>query len=427
MNPFIDVPWLIAGLCAAVAGSLYAAADTATGSLSHARLGALIEQATDATKATLERIRREDDKLRSRYLLGRVVATALTAGSLVIAVSPSFADGHTGVYLALGAAILVTSLLFEITTVLARRYADSAAPLLARWLRPLEILMLPLAEPLSLIGALLNRRSRAEETDPRLAEAEVDLIVDEVERSGLVGPEPAEMIRNVLEFADLTAIDIMIPRSRIEAFELSTPIAEVVALVTESGHSRYPVYQGDTDNVVGLLYAKDLFKAAQQHTLESSSLADVIRSPANFVAGSQSVSSLLREMRSRRQHLAVVVDELGAVAGIVTLEDILEEIVGDIRDEHDEHEESPVTDLGEGHYLAVGDVRIRELSAAIGEDLSECGHESLDTLLTDGMIGIPKVGTEIDKLGLRFIVRDATEHQIAKVEIIRKVAETPQA
>src|SRR5262249_53911404 len=148
-----------------------------------------------------------------------------------------------------------------------------------------------------------------------------------------------EMIRNVLEFADRTARDVMVPREKVEAIEITTPIDRALRIVTEVGHSRYPVYKGRLDDVAGLLYAKDLFKALEgpsQPTLRE------LVPPANFVAGPRPLSPLLREMRRRRHHLAIVVDELGGVAGIVTLEDILEEIVGDIRDEHDENAIEPI-------------------------------------------------------------------------------------
>jgi CBS domain containing-hemolysin-like protein len=395
-------------------GSLFAAADTAVTTLSSARLGALIEQAHGATKTALERIQREDLKLRSRYLLGRVVAAAISAVMFVVALR-DVVPGPLGVAAALGATIVLTGIAFEITTTLARRHADRAAPACARWLRPLELALVPLAVPLGWLGALLQR-TPAEDPDPRVTEAEVEIMVDEVERSGRVGREPAEMIRNVLEFADRTAREVMIPRGEIEALEIGTPIDDVVTQVTESGHSRYPVYKDQIDNVVGLLYAKDLFRAVDQRGRDGTKLAEIIRSPANFVAGSQSLSSLLREMRSLRQHLAIVVDELGAVAGIVTLEDVLEEIVGDIRDEHDEQ---PFTELGDGRLVADGAVSMSDLSEYLGAELPAADHASLGGMLVEHAGKVPKTGTAISKYGLRFIVRDADEQHIGKVEIIR--------
>ena len=418
MSDNIPLGSLAAAFIASVLGSFFAAADTALTSLSSTRLSALLEQATGTRKKALERIHREDASLRSRYLLGRIVGTTLTAVFLADAMAPTFPKATP--YLATLITVVVMGTLFEISTTLGRKHADRAAPGFAYYLRPLEIAMLPLAVPLGWIGKRLSTKKDGEVVaDPRVAEAEVEIMVDEVERSGLFGREPAEMIRNVLEFADLTARDVMIPRSKIEALELSTPLEKVLAVVTEGGHSRYPVYKDQIDNVVGLLYAKDLFKLLEEHRLKNTTLDEIIRRPANFVAESQPLSSLLKEMRSRRQHLAMVVDEFGGMSGIVTLEDVLEEIVGDIRDELD-NEDAPIQELADGRLVADADVSMSDLSAYLGAEIpAEGDYNSLGGMLTHHAGKIPEVGTAISKFGLRFIIRELDENHIGKVEIIR--------
>ena len=420
MSPeLVPLPALGAAVFSALLGSLFVGADTALNSLSPTRLGALIEQAEGGMKGAYERIRRDEAKLRSRYLLGTIVTTTLTA---------VFFDGAfdrpypaLAVYLAAGATTLLCGLLYAISATLGRRYADHAAPLAARFLRPLEIPLLVLAVPLGWISAKLGPKEGEPPSDPRVTEAEVEMLVDEVEKSGLFGREPAEMIRNVLEFADLTARDVMIPRSRVESIEVGTPIDKAVELVTESGHSRYPIYKDQIDNIVGLLYAKDLFKAIGERGKRVGSLREIVRTPANFVAESQPLSSLLKEMRGRRQHLAIVVDEFGGVSGIVTLEDVLEEIVGDIRDEHDEGEEpAAIQDLGDGRLVADAEVSMSDLSAYLGAEIDKDGeYESLGGMLTHHLGKVPEVGTAVSKFGLRFIVRDSDERHIGKVEIVR--------
>jgi CBS domain containing-hemolysin-like protein len=321
-----------------VVGALYAGADTALTSLTSTRVEALIEQAPDADKAIYQRIQRLGPELHSRYLFGRVASTAVTAICVLQLCEPFF--GEWAGWVALAVTILFTSVLFEVSTTLARKHADDAAAWAARWMRPLEWLVLPLAIPLGWIGARAWKRGGEPPPDPKVTEAEVEALVDEGERAGVFAGEPAEMIRNVLEFAERTAKDAMIPRTKVEGIEVTTPIDEVLRRVAASGHSRYPVYKEQIDNVVGLLYAKDLYKAVQpseggEPTVTVKRLADVVRAPANFVAESQPLATLLREMRSRRQHLAIVVDEFGSMSGIVTMEDVLEQIVGEIHDEHD--------------------------------------------------------------------------------------------
>jgi CBS domain containing-hemolysin-like protein len=416
------VPLLLpaAAIVSAFVGALFAGADTALMSLTATRLGALIEQAEGANKEAFERIRRDDAKIRSRYLLGRILSSTLCAIFFLLTLAPRFPNGAP--WIAFGVTVALTGTLFEVSTTLGRKYADRVAPTAARYLRPLEVAMLPLAVPLGWLGSVLSRKESVEPPDPRVAEAEVEMMVEEGERSGLFGREPAEMIRNVLEFQERTARDAMIPRSRVEAIEVSTPLEKVMQFVTESGHSRYPVYREQLDNVVGLLYAKDLFKVLEEHRQKNTSLREIVRSPANFVAESQPLAKLLKEMRSRRQHLAIVVDEFGGVSGIVTLEDVLEEIVGDIRDEHDDTEEVlPIQDLGDGRVVADAAVSIRDLSAYLGADLPPDGEHTLEGMLTAHLGKIPEVGTAVNKYGLRFIVRDSDEKHIGKVEIIRSV------
>jgi len=418
----VPSPWpaLAGAIVSAVLGALFAGADTALTSLSSTRLEALIDHAGPAEKAAYERIQRDDAKLRSRYLLGRVASTVVTAVCLLElfeATAPAFAG-----WLTLVVTIVVTAVPFEISTTLARKHVDQAALLASRWFRPIELAMVPLAVPLGWLGAKLGRRDGAEPAaDPKVAEAEVEALVDEGERSGVLAAEPAEMIRNVLDFAERTAKDVMIPRDEVEAIEVETPLPDVLRVVAQSGHSRYPVYRDQIDNIVGLLYAKDLYKAAHFDEDPSSrrkalGVEDLLRTPANFVAESQPLASLLREMRHRRQHLAIVVDEFGSVCGVVTLEDVLEEIVGDIRDEHD----VPIEDLGDGRVVADATVSMKELCTYLGTDIGWTrDDESLGGMLTEHLGKIPEVGTAFSKFGLRFVVRDSDEKHIGKVEVAR--------
>ncbi len=450
MSPsIVPLPPLGGAIASLIIGALYAAADTALTSLSAPHIEALIAETEGPDKRAYERIRDQEAALRTRYLLGRVASPVVTAVCMLELLEP-IAPAASG-WIALGATILMTSVFFEISTTLARRHADRAALLAARWMRPLEVLLLPLAVPLYWLGARVARRGGAQPPDPGVTEAEVEALVDQGERSGLFDREPAEMIRNVLDFAERTAKDAMIPRSRVEAIEARTPIEDVYRIVAESGHSRYPVYREQFDNVVGLLYAKDLFKAVhpgRDGVLEPryaprtagripspippalqdleppepppKKAEDLVRAPANFVAESRQLSSLLREMRAKRQHLAIVVDEFGSVSGIVTLEDVIEEIVGEIHDEHDTA--GTIEDLGDGRLMADAGVSMKEIFSYLGADASPppvAAEESLGGMLTHQLGKIPEVGTAFSRFGLRFIVRASDAKHVCKVEIIR--------
>lgn len=422
MSPSEPVPLeglFIAWLFAAI-GSAFAAADAALGSLNAGRLSALHEEAAGKSKEVLGRYLADPTRSHSRWLVGRILFTALAAVLVTVALQP-YVSSPWGLAV-LGALSLLASYgtLAEVSTTIARHRADVFARRWLRWIGPLETIILPLAAPLAELGRLAAKLMGPQAPpDARLTETEVEWAVNEGQKAGALGQEPAEMIRNVLELDELVARDVMVPRIHMTALELETPLSEVLELVATEGHSRYPVYRDKIDNVIGLLYAKDVFKLIQDGKLATAKLRDIVRVPVNFVSEGQSVSSVLRDMRQRRLHMAIVVDEFGGVSGLVTLEDILEEIVGDIRDEYDV-EESSIQDLGDGRLLVDAAVSLHDLSNHLDSDIpADEDYDSLGGLLIHHAGGrVPAVGTTLDILGFTFVVRDANAKRIAKVEIV---------
>ncbi|MFW5739616.1 MAG: hemolysin family protein, partial [Myxococcota bacterium] len=236
--------------------------------------------------------------------------------------------------------------------------------------------------------------------------------------------ERAQMIKNVLEFEDLMTAEVMIPRTSVTTIDAETTLEDVLKIISAKGHSRYPVYRESVDNIVGLLYAKDLFRVIDHTDIRTAKVEGFLRSPVNFVPEAKPVSALLREMRARRLHMAVVVDDYGGVAGVVTLEDIIEEIVGDIQDEHD-LEEDPIVELGNGAVLVDAAVPIDDLSDLLGTELPDEGDfVSLGGWIIHQAGCVPEPGAQVEACGLRFIVREADERKISKVEIRRKEGPT---
>jgi putative hemolysin len=417
--PPADVWQSLAGAlgCAAV-GSIFATMDAALSSLSPGRLSALHEQSTGASKTALDRYQRRPDRQHARWLVGRVVFMALASVLIAEAVAPFVPSWSVALLGALGA-VATYGTLAEIGINLARRRADDFTLRVLPFVGVLELIVLPLAAPIAVLGRWAARLVAAEPPpDARLTETEVEWVVAEGQKHGSLGREPAEMIRNVLELKDLVVRDVMVPRTRVSAIEVSRPIPEVLKIVASEGHSRFPVYRDNVDNIVGLLYAKDLFRLLKDVRLQSRPLVDLVRAPVNFVPETQGVSSVLREMRSRRLHMAVVIDEFGGVSGIVTLEDILEVIVGEIRDEYDT-EEAPIQDLGDGRLLVDAAVSVDDLSAYLGAKIPEGDYESLGGLLVHRAGRVPAIGTQIEAFDFCFIVREADEKRIIKVEIVR--------
>jgi CBS domain containing-hemolysin-like protein len=414
------VEGLAGALICAVIGSIFATMESAFSALAPSRLSALDEEAKGASKASLQRYLKNPKTRHSQWLVGRVVFTSLSAVLVANCLAP-FVPRPALVPLGALGALLTYGILAEIGTTLGRGRPEYFATHILPLMRPLELLVVPLAAPLAVLGRVTSRQLGPVDArrDARLTETEVEWVVTEGQKAGSLGEEPAEMIRNVLELKDLTARDVMVPRTQVGAIEVDTPLPEVLRIIASEGHSRFPVYREKIDNIVGLLYAKDLFRVLNDAKLENTPLGELVRAPVNFVPEMQGVSSVLREMRARRLHMAVVIDEFGGVAGIVTLEDILEVIVGDIRDEYDT-EEAPIQDLGDGRLLADAAVSIHDLSTYLAAEIPESGeYESLGGLLIHQAGKVPPVGAEIAAFGLSFIIRDADEKRISKVEIVR--------
>jgi putative hemolysin len=408
----------VVAVSAAAVGSLFAAADAALSSLPEARLQILVDSGSEPGFA-----RYSGDRLGilSRWLVARVVALSIASVLLARGIEQELGLLTSSV-VAVVAAVLAYATCAEILGTVARRRPEEVGRIALRFLRPLEIVVLPVAAPLAVLGRWIGRIVPESLTaaDARLTHTEVEWLVDQGEKAGAIDKEPATMIRNVLDFKNLTAKEVMIPRRRVASLEAAMLLSDVLEHVRKDGHSRYPVYRESLDNVVGLLYVKDLFDVVGAGKLAETKLEDLIRKPVLFLAETQSALSVLREMRSKRLHLAIVSDEFGGTGGIVTLEDIIEEIVGEIRDEYDTEEVAQIQKLAEGRFVADAAIPLGDLEIHLGRKLPEDGaFESLGGLIVHRAGRVPEVGATVSLDGYDLIVREADETRVVKVEIVR--------
>jgi CBS domain containing-hemolysin-like protein len=414
----VPIGSIVAGVIASAIGSLFASGDAALTALPEPRLQAL---AGDGGANGVAFRRYASDRLRvlSRWLVGRIIAISLAAVLFAEASERVVSREIAPVFAVLGA-VLAYGSFTEVFSTLGRRRPEQLGALALRYLWPLEWLVVPLAEPLALLGRLVGSRFPEQHPiDARVTETELEWAVSVGEKAGSIALEPAEMIRNVLDFKDLTAREVMVARRLISAIEIGTPLERVLELVAEDGHSRYPVYRETLDNVVGLLYVKDLFELVQHGRLGEKKLADLVRAPVLFVVENQPAASVLREMRAKRLHMAVVSDEYGGTSGLVTLEDIIEEIVGEIRDEYDTEGDHQFEQVADGHFVADAAISLEDLAQRLGKEIPADGDfESLGGLLVHRAGRVPTVGSTMTVDGLKFIVREADETHIVKVEIV---------
>ena len=259
----------------AAVGSLFASADAALTSLPEARLQALVDEGSDATFA---RFAADRLGVLSRWLVARVIALSIASILLARAVEQELGPVHSSI-VAVVVAVLTYATFAEILGTIARRRPEEVGRVALRFLQPLEWAVLPVAAPLAVLGRWIGRKvpESLTATDARLTETEVEWLVDKGEKAGALEKEPATMIRNVLDFKHLTAKEVMVPRRRVSSIEASTPLADVLEHVRKDGHSRYPVYRESLDNVVGLLYVKDLFDVASAGKIAQTKLDDLLR------------------------------------------------------------------------------------------------------------------------------------------------------
>jgi putative hemolysin len=423
----LDVPsiQLAAAIVGGVGlGALLAAVGVGFHALGEAGLQAMSEGEGSNTNVA-QSVLRDLPAVQSRLLIGRVTCVALAAVFVGHFLLPSY-----GGWAAL-AGVLATSAAYAVLATIAGavllRRSGQATLSVWKWLRPVDLVLTPLAAPLSWIGELVTKvvPEVAIEDPARLARLSVEHVIEQGQETGTIAEEHAQMLRSVLEFKNTVAREIMIPRTQVVAFEIATTIDEVLASVIESSHSRYPVYRGHIDQIEGILYAKDLFKVLRRApNTDSVLLVDVLRKPVFFAAESQKIGLLLREMQRRRSHLAVVVDEFGGAAGIVTLEDIVEEIVGEIQDEHDE-EEPLVRERAPGHYFVDAGISVYDLEERLGEAICEekTDFDSLGGMLVHLAGQVPVIGETLVAGSYRVVVLDADERRVRRVEMVRASTE----
>ena len=254
----------------------------------------------------------------------------------------------------------------------------------------------------------------------RVTEDELTLILDASEREGVLEVDEREMINSIFLFRDTSAREIMIPRIDLLALNVETPLLQAIDSMLESGYSRVPVYEDSVDNILGVLYIKDLLRLYREGK-DQEAVRNILRS-AFFVPETKKVGELLAEMQADRNHIAIVVDEYGGVAGIATLEDIVEEIVGEIQDEYDQAEEVLAQKVSDGEYVFQAKIDINEFNQIMGTELPKETADTLGGLLYAWFGRIPKTGETTESDDILFTVEQVTGRRIRKVRATRSMA-----
>ncbi|HET8703282.1 MULTISPECIES: HlyC/CorC family transporter [Castellaniella] len=273
----------------------------------------------------------------------------------------------------------------------------------------------PARSLLSRLKALLRPAPPADRDDIRA-------VLEAAHDHSVLDGESYAMISGALAVADKTVADIMVPRSRMDLLDISRPLPELMPAITDTGHSRFPVYEDDRDNIIGVLLAKDLLLALADHALDIRAL---VRPPV-FIPESKRLNELLHEFRVSRNHLAIVIDEHGGICGLVTMEDVLEQIVGDIEDEFDDEAEKTIFRTGENSWRAMGTAEIEDFNETFGVHLPDEDVDTLNGWLAAELGHIPRRGERLERHGLVFTVVSA-DGKRARWLHIQRLDPTPPA
>lgn len=305
---------------------------------------------------------------------------------------------------------------------LAFRHSEQFALIAVHPVAWLQTVMAPAVALLTFFSNLILRPfgGKASFKAPIWNEEELKIMVEAGEEQGVLEPDETEMIHSILDFGDTVVRKVMTPRIDIAAFNVSGPFPDLIRLVTSSGHSRIPVYEGDLDNIVGIVHAKDLLALPGDGSRDIVAIRDVMRDPY-FIPENKKVDELLSEFRRSRQQLALVRDEYGVTSGLVTIEDLLEQIVGDIQDEYD-REEPMVHVVDANTYILDGRMGIDELNDRMDLELPDDDADTIGGFVF-GLLGHQAVqGERVDYERLEFMVEATDGRRLTKVRMTRKSA-----
>ncbi|HKL27213.1 MAG TPA: CNNM domain-containing protein [Desulfuromonadales bacterium] len=313
--------------------------------------------------------------------------------------------------------LILTPMLLIFAEVCPKTYAAKYPEKLSfRVLLPIRLamwLLTPVNWLVTRIVGLLTRLLSGEEMRPIISEDEIRTMIKFGETAGVVAKDKRRMLHGVFDLAQIRVRDVMVPRTEIIGIAVDTPFSELIKIGAEARHSRFPVYDGDFDQIVGIIHIKEILSFVGQP--EAFSMRNVARSPY-FVPEAKSVEALLQAFRRKQVHLAVVVDEYGGVEGIVTLEDIVEEIVGEIQDEYD-LEDALIRPLKPGVFMVDGSTPLRDINRRFGLTLSEEHVNTLAGFLLHLLERIPQEGDQCETDGVRFTVRRMEEHRVEEIEM----------
>ena len=403
-------------LLCVVMSAYFSATETAFSTFNKIRVKNLAEKGNKRAARALE-LSENYDTLISTILIGNNIVNILGASLATLYFTDLLKDGSIAQFATTISTAVMTLVVLTFGEISPKTLAKQLPEKFVLFATPLISLLVIIFTPLSfifkLLQNLLSRIFKAEE-DQGMTEEELISIIEEATEEGDLDEEESTLIKSAIEFNELEVGDIFTPRIDITAVRSDISKEELAKVFTESGYSRIPIYDDDLDNIHGIVYYKDFFSDA--HTA-GISISEIIK-PVMYVTKTQKINDVLKDLQEKQMHLAIVTDEYGSTAGLVTLEDILEEIVGEIWDEHDEIIEE-IKEVGEGEYIVSGMANLEKLFEELEIEL----EEELDAITVNGwamkiLDRIPEEGDSFEELGLTVKVLKMDGRRIEDLHIL---------
>jgi CBS domain containing-hemolysin-like protein len=421
--------WLIVGAAVLVAvAGLFAGAETALARISRVRVEELVREERRGSRQLAEVV--ADPPRYLNLLLLLRVSFELTATVIVADLCITWLGANWRAYLTAAAVMIIVSYIAIGVTprTLGRQHVDRMALVGAAVIHPLARVLGPLPRLLILLGNALTP-GRGFREGPFASEAELRDLVDLAEQRQLIEPDEREMIHSVFELGDTLVREVMVPRTDIVFIERDKTLRQALSLALRSGFSRIPVVGENEDDVVGIAYLKDIVRRSHEFRQgESVETVESIMRPATYVPDSKPIDELLREMQARQIHCAIVIDEYGGTAGLATIEDILEEIVGEITDEYDQ-ELPRVEELPDGSARVTARLPVEDLAELFEVEIEVDEVETVGGLLAHALGRVPIAGSQATVAGLRLTAESLAgrRNRIGTVLVERIPAEESEA
>ena len=422
MDP--NYTWQIISLVILIAlSSFFSMSETALMSVSRIRLRHMVEAEVLGAEL-VEKLTKDPNRLLGTILIGNSVANIAASAMATVLATNVF--GNSGVGIATGIITVLVLIFGEITPKsIAKQKSEAVALKIARPIEFVVIIFKPLVYIFTVISAVFIRILGGDPNEARsfLTHEELKTMVGVSEEEGVLENTEKEMIFNVFEFADLQVKDVMVQRVDIVSVDKEVSYDEVMDVIKNERFSRIPVYNQTIDNIIGVLNIKDL--ATIENLRADFNVSKYIREPF-YTFEFKKIVELFKEMKKTRNHISIVLDEYGGTVGLVTIEDLVEEIVGEIEDEYDE-EKNPVEVIQENEYLVEGSLRLHDISDLIGINLDSEEFDSVGGLMIGDLGRMPEEQEEITVNNIKFIAEEIEKNRIKKVRMIINIDENQVA